>query len=407
MRLCSPDIALGLSDGSIQIVEPFTFDNVIQEPAICHSGALIDLDARKNLVVTCGLTTRKFGRLFPDVFASCFDTKTKKLIQPFTSSSGASFVRLHPKSPNHAVVLSASGALTFMDNKNPHNVSINQLVLHGTLVGMDISSSGHGIVVAEKSCLHHWYANPTYSDDDSRFKGLQVPTATLPVPDMKEDEPLSRIGLPYFQGTLLSDWSPNLLFEVGNPTPNWSTVHSSLIVQHSNRGSGNRGRSSSTSVPRFLSEKERLGLHDQDTSAFADLMKSDDSAVRGKVPKLWRQMHIHYSKFGVDDFDFKFYNSTKYAGLETLTENVHLNSLLQLYRWCQPIYNSILRLFARFNYLKITTIGELAIVLDMLTKAEGNHFRATNFVDTLKYLSGDKPVTELHDLLSTEISKEQ
>ncbi|KAJ2082203.1 poly(A)-specific ribonuclease [Coemansia sp. RSA 988] len=54
------------------------------------------------------------------------------------------------------------------------------------------------------------------------------------------------------------------------------------------------------------------------------------TAPSGKVPKHMQQMRIAYSRFGVEDFDFSLYNSTRWSGLEGNISNAYANALLQL-----------------------------------------------------------------------------
>ena len=48
------------------------------------------------------------------------------------------------------------------------------------------------------------------------------------------------------------------------------------------------------------------------------------------IPKVYRKVEIEYSKFGVEDFDFGFYNRTPFSGLETHILNSYTNPLVQV-----------------------------------------------------------------------------
>lgn len=57
------------------------------------------------------------------------------------------------------------------------------------------------------------------------------------------------------------------------------------------------------------------------------LCAGDDPFV--EVPKRYSKVEIKYSKLGVEDFDFRHYNKTNFAGLETHIPNAYCNAMLQ------------------------------------------------------------------------------
>ena len=65
---------------------------------------------------------------------------------------------------------------------------------------------------------------------------------------------------------------------------------------------------------------------DDDGGCYGD---TDDDTVP-VVPNRYQRVEIKYSKLGVEDFDFRYYNKTNFAGLETHIPNAYCNALLQV-----------------------------------------------------------------------------
>ena len=105
------------------------------------------------------------------------------------------------------------------------------------------------------------------------------------------------------------------------------------------------------------------------------------------IPKVYRKVEIEYSKFGVEDFDFGFYNRTPFSGLETHILNSYTNPLVQVMHYTMPI--------RRLAKSHITTdcprehclLCELGFVTRMLEDARGTNCQSSNFCKTVGVLA--------------------
>jgi PAB-dependent poly(A)-specific ribonuclease subunit 2 len=127
---------------------------------------------------------------------------------------------------------------------------------------------------------------------------------------------------------LLSSWPSHLIFEVGAPPPKIDPAITSNLKRSdmggyaSNPGKTHRNQIQQTraadkhavkiAAPKFLSEKarEEAKVGDEAGRKLSDAMEhlknmALDAATRKEVPAIYGNVEIKYSRFGVDDFDFK------------------------------------------------------------------------------------------------------
>lgn len=135
-----------------------------------------------------------------------------------------------------------------------------------------------------------------------------------------------------------------------------------------------------------------------------------------QVPSCYSRLEIQYSKFGVDDFDFEYYNQTGglFCGLENHLDNSYANSLIQIYRFL-PIFYSVVTgglleewlpnssevIIDQENPQGSSVLNELGYLFDMMHKAGGRNVSINNFS---LILSGS-PVAKAHGLVVEDDGK--
>jgi len=132
-----------------------------------------------------------------------------------------------------------------------------------------------------------------------------------------------------------------------------------------------------------------------------EIFQSDVNAMpsdkTGEIPSVYRRVEIEYSKFGVEDFDFGFYNKTSYSGLETHILNSYTNSVVQAMHYVSPI-----RRLAKSHIIlncprEHCLLCEFGFVVRMLEDAKGINCQASNFCKTVGVLAQSKGLIELVD----------
>ncbi|KAF2149383.1 cysteine proteinase [Myriangium duriaei CBS 260.36] len=400
-------ICAAAADGNIHILEASTYKLVRSWKA--HSAWINDMDVRYGLLVTCGWSARQQSGFMLDHLANVFDLKTLVPLPPVPFPPGAAFVRMHPRMSTTCIVASQTGLMYSIDIVNPDSPSMKHARVYDThLLGLDLAPSGEALVLSDAQCwLHLWgapskvqftdYSNPTLFADH------------VPAPSSMEwspEIPLNLVGMPFYRDTLLSSWPSHLIAEVGAPAVK---IDPSILVSAKRSDMGafapwprktRRYQYEDTraiqraqdilAAPKFLSEKARDASNYDGTRANGERRISDaleiladltlDGSSRRDVPMVYKNVEIKYSKFGVDDFDFEYFNKTKYSGLETHIANSYANSLLQLLRFIPVVRNLSLHHTATNCLLDNCLICEMGFLTDMLEKAAGMNCQASNFL---------------------------
>ncbi|KAI9806554.1 MAG: poly(A)-specific ribonuclease [Piccolia ochrophora] len=397
-------ICAATGTGSVHLLDPSTFKLIKAWKA--HSAAINDMDAQNNFLVTCGYSPRQQQSFMLDPLANVFDLRTLMPLPPIPFHAGAAFVRMHPRMSTTGIVASQNGQMQVVDLMNPNTVNLRQAIVSSYLTGLDLAPSGEALALADADCFIHLWGSPnkvSFTEFSNPTEFADPPSAP-PASDWTSETPLSSIGLPYYREQLLSAWPSHLIFEVGAPP---AKVDPDILASMtptefggyaSNPGTKRRNQLENTRspekanaplvAPKFLSEKAREAANeasrDRRASEVAETLSAATLAggLKAEVPVMYRNVEIKYSKFGVDDFDFEFYNKTRYSGLETHIANSYSNPLLQLFKFTPLLRNLALHHAATNCLAEMCLLCEMGYLFDMLESASGQNCQATNLLKT-------------------------
>lgn len=397
-------ICAATDDGTIHVLSISNLDEIL---AIWKAAVSIrDMDARGDFLVVCKSSMRQSGVLMPDNIANVYDLKNLKQMAPMPFHAGAALVRLHPKLQTTSFVASQTGQMQVVDLMNTVSVTMRQANVH-TMQGMELSTSGNALAITDHQGYIHLWGSPA----NIRFNNVSKTTefadplpTNIPHVDWN-DMPLNTIGMPYYHDKLLSAWPSHLIFDIGAPPappleqtmmPDLQPAQMGYFYQNRNPKGLRRYQVEDTraahpagllAAPKFLSEKAKLSPEKTFGAQLSQAMEALAGAtINGKGQTEEERMlkysnvEIKYSRFGVDDFDFKYYNKTPFSGLETHIANSFINSLLQLYKFVPRVRNLALHHAATRCVSENCLLCEFGFLFDMLEKASGQNCQATNIL---------------------------
>ncbi|KAK4100548.1 hypothetical protein N658DRAFT_497289 [Parathielavia hyrcaniae] len=395
--------------GCVDLLDPVTFKIVRSWQA--HASYINDMDAQNDFIVTCGgsLKQQAAQTYMLDPYVNVFDLKNMNSMKPMPFPPLAAHVRLHPRMLTTSIVTSQHGQMHVVDIMNPNTSNVRYANVMSFINLFEIAPSGEGLAMVDTECNIHLWGSPSKIHFTDMAVPIDMPKAEEHVPmlDWSPDTPLSSIGMPYYREQLFSAWPPDIISDAGAPPvqldpaflatlkqTEWGLYGRNTRVLRRNQVEDTRTTMKpSMQAPKFLSEKAReSAMSFSASSALGSKMEQapDSSASPSKLeslkpeaPPMYLNLEIKYSKFGVDDFDFGYYNKTRYAGLENHIPNSYANSLLQLMHYTPLLRNMALQHAATACVGDLCLLCELGFVFDMLQKAEGSTCQATNLFKTL------------------------
>ncbi|EFI28391.1 PAB-dependent poly(A)-specific ribonuclease subunit PAN2 [Coprinopsis cinerea okayama7 len=396
----------GSADGYIRIHDPRTgvTKNGASESLVkAHIGAISGLQATSNFIFSIGMGERH-ARPFPDPLVKVYDLRTMRALPPIPCSSGPALIHVLPKRSSSIAVASAQGLINIVDASNPSAAGeFYQLDVPSYLTSFAISPTGTYIACGDADGLVHLLSQ---AEDASLpfngFDGQPTPWMDTPAPipeiDWQDDTPLNSIGLPYYETPLLSAWSPVVATAPYFPPPQrippqvLNSIKTNDNIAYAPLPKELRGRRNlAIAAPKKENARFRSGKGRKESGSDTTIL--DDI----HIPEFYRKVEIEYSKFGVEDFDFGFYNQTQFSGLETHILNSYTNSLVQVLHYILPI--------RQLGKSHITTdcsrehclLCELGFVSRMLEDAKGTNCQSSNFCRTVGVLAHNSNAIELVD----------
>lgn len=388
----------GSSDGFVRVHDLRTgmgraggAENLVK----AHARSVEGLKTSGNFVFTIGMGERQ-SRPFPDPLVKVYDLRTMKALPPIPFSTGPAFIQTLSTRNSCLVVVSNQGLINIVDVSDPSAFSeFYQLDVPSYVTSTSVSPTAAYMAFGDAEGTIHLLSQ----EDDNRpfngFDGQPVPWADTPAPlpdlEWTQSTPLNSIGVPYFDSQLLSAWPSNLSSKMSYSSPTkippqvLASMKYNENIAYASLPKELRGRRNMTnSVPRkgisrFRSGKTDAPEPEPDSETFGH---GDED-----VPRSYRRVEIEYSKFGVEDFDFAFYNKTEFSGLETHILNSYTNAVVQVMHYLRPI-RQLAKAHITVNCPhEHCLLCELGFISRMLEDAQGTNCQASNFCKTVGVLA--------------------
>ncbi|KAF8590468.1 hypothetical protein K439DRAFT_1329688 [Ramaria rubella] len=365
-----------------------------------HLGGVQGLDSAGNFVYSIGWGVRQ-SRPVTDQFIKIYDLRMLRPLTPIPFLAEPAFINVHPRRSSTLIAASVHGLVNVIDilNQGTAPPEFYQLDSAAFVTSTAVSHTGEYLAFGDADGAIHLLS--TSSGEDGHYLpfngpgGRPIEWADTPEPlaDIHWDAttPLNSIGLPFYDSLLLSANSRDLHQTGLTAFPPPARIPSQILnsmktidfvgyasLPKELRGKRNMvfGGGKVRQEGRFRSTKTTKAAPDSPTH---QLHPSD-------IPRSFRKVEIEYSKFGVEDFDFGFYNKTTYSGLETHILNSYTNALLQTLHYTIPVRKLAKSHITTSCQREHCLLCELGFVVRMLEDAEGINCQAANFCKTISAL---------------------
>ncbi|KAF5895017.1 PAN2-PAN3 deadenylation complex catalytic subunit PAN2-like isoform X1, partial [Clarias magur] len=387
MRQSNRFFFCGHTSGKVSLRDLRTFK--MEHEFDAYSGSLSDFDVHGNLLAACGFSSRGLNGLSCDRFLMVYDLRMMRAVTPLQVHVDPLFLRFIPTYTSRLAIISQSGQCQFCEPTGLANLAD---IFHVNTVGQllmsfDVSSSKQALAFGDSGgCAHLWSSAPDVSFNDySRETELALPCHVDSLPQLDWNHelvplslvPLSLVPVP-LTGTepLLSDWPSNLIAPSPRRAP---PVDPEILRTMKTVGfigyAPNPRTRPRNQVPYKIKEVELE--YDSYNQVPESPIGRDVEPHLYMVPKKYRKVTIKYSKLGLEDFDFKHYNRTLFAGLEPHIPNAYCNCMIQVLYFLEPIRCMVQNHLCQKEFCLACELGFLFHMLDL---SRGDPCQASNFL---------------------------
>ncbi|XP_006794365.1 PAN2-PAN3 deadenylation complex catalytic subunit PAN2 [Neolamprologus brichardi] len=382
MRQTNRFFFCGHTSGKVTLRDLRTFK--MEHEFDAFSGSLSDFDVHGNLLAACGFSSRGLNGLACDRFLMVYDLRMMRAVTPLQVHVDPLFLRFIPTYTSRLAILSQTGQCQFCEPTGLANMAD---IFHVNTVGQllmsfDVSTSKQALAFGDSGgCVHLWSDAPEVSFNDySRETEFALPCLvdTLPQLDWNHDLlPLSLIPMPLTSTEpLLSDWPTAL----ATPSPRRAPpVDPEILRTMKTVGfigyAANPRTRPRNQVPYKIKDVEPD--YDNYNQVPESPIGRDEEPHLYMVPKKYRKVTIKYSKLGLEDFDFKHYNRTLFAGLEPHIPNAYCNCMIQVLYFLEPIRCLVQNHLCQKEFCLACELGFLFHMLDL---SRGDPCQASNFL---------------------------
>ncbi|XP_060620065.1 PAN2-PAN3 deadenylation complex catalytic subunit PAN2 isoform X1 [Anolis sagrei] len=380
MRQSNRFFFCGHTSGKVSLRDLRTF--AVEHEFDAYSGSLSDFDVHGNLLVTCGFSSRMNG-LACDRFLKVYDLRMLRAITPLQVHIDPLFLKFIPTYTSRLAIISQTGQCQFCEPTglaNPADIfhvnTVGQLIM-----SFDVSATKQAMVFGDsEGCVHLWADSPEITFNAySRETDFALPCIvdSLPHLDWNQDlMPLSLIPVPLTTDTLLSDWSAANSVPAPRRAP---PVDPEILRTMKKVGFIGYAPNPRTKLRNQI--PYRLKELDNEFDNFSQVPESpigrEEEPHIYMVAKKYRKVTIKYSKLGLEDFDFKHYNKTLFAGLEPHIPNAYCNCMIQVLYFLEPVRCLVQNHLCQKEFCLSCELGFLFHMLDL---SRGDPCQGSNFL---------------------------